>query len=97
MKNLIDTMCYAALLILLIFGDRSLGFAQDEHTVALYTFETGTGKTVTISLKPLKTVGRCIIVAVPSKLLLSMTALLESTAAIVSCIMMFQTLTGKFF
>lgn len=46
MKNVIWITCSAVLIIFLMAGDRILGFAQDEHTVALYTFETGTGKTV---------------------------------------------------
>ena len=46
MKNVIDTTCYVVLIILLVAGEGILGFAQDEHTVVLYTFETGNGKTV---------------------------------------------------
>ena len=46
MKNVIWITCYVVLIIFLMAGDRVLGFAQDEHTVVLYTFETGTGKTV---------------------------------------------------
>ena len=46
MKNVIWITCSVVLIIFLMAGDRVLSFAQDEHTVALYTFETGTGKTV---------------------------------------------------
>ena len=46
MKNVICTTCYVVLIILLVAGEGILGFAQDEHTVVLYTFETGNGKTV---------------------------------------------------
>ena len=46
MKNVICPMCYVTLIVLLVFGDGLLSFAQDEHTVALYTFETGAGNTV---------------------------------------------------
>ena len=46
MKNVICPMCYVTLVILLVFGDGLHSFAQDEHTVALYTFETGAGNTV---------------------------------------------------
>ena len=46
MKNVIWITCSVVLIIFLMAGDRVLGFAQDEHTVVLYTFETGTGKTV---------------------------------------------------
>ena len=46
MKNVICTTCYGVLIILLIAGEGILSFAQDEHTVLLYTFESGTGKTV---------------------------------------------------
>ncbi|MXZ02013.1 LamG domain-containing protein [Candidatus Poribacteria bacterium] len=46
MKNVVCTTFYLTLIILLASGDGLFGFAQDEHTVLLYTFETGTGKTV---------------------------------------------------
>ena len=46
MKNVIATMCLAMLVILLMSGESRIGFAQDEHTVLLYTFETGAGNTV---------------------------------------------------
>ena len=46
MKNVIATMCLAMLIILLMSGESRIGFAQDEHTVALYTFETGAGNTL---------------------------------------------------
>ena len=46
MKNLtISTSCII-LITLLISGESLLGMAQDKHTVLLYTFETGAGKTV---------------------------------------------------
>ena len=34
------------MILLLISGGSLSSFAQDEHTVLLYTFESGTGKTV---------------------------------------------------
>ena len=46
MRNVISTTCCIALTVLLASGGGLHSFAQDEHTVALYTFETGTGKTV---------------------------------------------------
>ena len=46
MKNVIATMCLAMLVILLVSGESRIGLAQDEHTVLLYTFETGAGNTV---------------------------------------------------
>ncbi len=46
MKNVIATMCLAMLVILLMPGESQIGLAQDEHTVLLYTFETGAGNTV---------------------------------------------------
>ena len=46
MKNAICTACYVVLIILLITGEGILSLAQDEHTVLLYTFEAGAGKTV---------------------------------------------------
>ena len=46
MKNVICPTCYVVLIILLVAGEGILGFAQDEHTVVLYTFETGNGKAV---------------------------------------------------
>ncbi len=46
MKNVICATCCVTLIVLLTSGDGLLSFAQDEHTVLLYTFETGAGKTV---------------------------------------------------
>ena len=46
MKNVIIPTFYVILITLLIFCGSSLSFAQDEHTVLLYTFETGAGKVV---------------------------------------------------
>ena len=46
MKNVITLTYYVILITLLISGENLLGIAQDEHTVLLYTFETGAGKVV---------------------------------------------------
>lgn len=46
MKNVIIRTYYVILITLLISGESLLGIAQDEHTILLYTFETGAGKTV---------------------------------------------------
>lgn len=46
MRNVISTMFYIALIVLLTTGIGLHSFAQDEHTVLLYTFETGNGNTV---------------------------------------------------
>ena len=46
MKNIISMTFYAMLITLLISGESLIGVAQDEHTVLLYTFESGAGKTV---------------------------------------------------
>ena len=46
MCTVIKASCWLISVILLTCGDPLLSFAQDEHTVALYTFETGTGKVV---------------------------------------------------
>ena len=46
MKNVIMVMSCTILIVLLTSGESLLSFAQDEHTVLLYTFESGTGKTV---------------------------------------------------
>lgn len=46
MKNVIIRTYCVILITLLISGESLLGIAQDEHTVLLYTFETGAGKTV---------------------------------------------------
>ena len=46
MRNVISTTCCLALMILLTSISGLQSFAQDEHTVALYTFETGNGNTV---------------------------------------------------
>ena len=46
MRNVIFTTCCIALTVLLASGGGLYSFAQDEHTVALYTFESGAGKTI---------------------------------------------------
>ena len=46
MRNVIATTCCIALTVLLTSGGGLPSFAQDEHTVLLYTFESGAGKTV---------------------------------------------------
>ena len=46
MKDVICVTFCVTLIILLTSGDGLLSFAQDEHTVLLYTFETGAGDTV---------------------------------------------------
>ena len=46
MKNIINVTCWLILLLLLVSGENLISQAQDEHTVLLYTFESGTGKTV---------------------------------------------------
>lgn len=46
MKNVIIRTYCVILITLLISGESLIGVAQDEHTVLLYTFETGAGKTV---------------------------------------------------
>ncbi|RKU19754.1 hypothetical protein C6503_07520 [Candidatus Poribacteria bacterium] len=46
MKNVIMVMFCTILIVLLTSAESLLSFAQDEHTVLLYTFESGTGKTV---------------------------------------------------
>ena len=46
MKNVILRTYCVILITLLISGESLIGMAQDEHTVLLYTFETGAGKTV---------------------------------------------------
>lgn len=46
MKNATIITCCAMLIALLISGESLLSIAQDEHTVLLYTFESGAGKTV---------------------------------------------------
>ncbi len=46
MRNVISTMFYIALIVLLTTGIGLHSFAQDEHTVLLYTFKTGNGNTV---------------------------------------------------
>ena len=46
MKNVICVTFCVTLIVLLTSGDGLLSFAQDEHTVLLYTFETSAGKTV---------------------------------------------------
>ena len=46
MSNVISTLFYIALIVLLTTGIGLHSFAQDKHTVLLYTFETGNGNTV---------------------------------------------------
>ena len=46
MRNAILPLCRLMLVFLLITEGSLLCFAQDEHTVLLYTFESGTGKVV---------------------------------------------------
>ena len=46
MRNVISTIFYIALIVLLTTGIGLQSFAQDEHTVLLYTFEAGNGNTV---------------------------------------------------
>ena len=46
MQNTTNTLCWLTLVLLIIFVGSLSSFAQDEHTVLLYTFETGAGKTV---------------------------------------------------
>ena len=46
MYTAIKANCSLILVLLLICGETVLSSAQDEHTVLLYTFETGAGKTV---------------------------------------------------
>ena len=46
MRNTINTLCWLMSTFLLISVGSLLSFAQDEHTVLLYTFESGAGKTV---------------------------------------------------
>ena len=46
MRNIITVMFCPMLVVLLISAESLLSFAQDEHTVLLYTFESGAGKTV---------------------------------------------------
>ncbi|MDD9972498.1 MAG: hypothetical protein OXU27_00760, partial [Candidatus Poribacteria bacterium] len=46
MRNAIKTLCWLTFASLLIFVGSLPGFAQDEHTVLLYTFESGAGKVV---------------------------------------------------
>ena len=41
-----NTIRWLTLVLLLISAENLISFAQDEHTVLLYTFETGVGKTV---------------------------------------------------
>lgn len=46
MRNAINTLCWLTFAFLLISVGSLPGFAQDEHTVLLYTFESGAGKVV---------------------------------------------------
>ena len=46
MDTAIKTNCWLILVLLLIWGASVPSFAQDEHTVLLYTFETGAGNTI---------------------------------------------------
>lgn len=46
MRNAINTLCELTLVFLIISIGSLSSFAQDEHTVLLYTFESGAGKVV---------------------------------------------------
>lgn len=46
MSSIINVTRWLMMILLLIFGGSLSGFSQDEHTVLLYTFESGGGKTV---------------------------------------------------
>ena len=46
MSRIINVTCWLTMILLLISGGSLASFAQDEHTVLLYTFESGAGKTV---------------------------------------------------
>ena len=46
MSSIINATLWLMMILLLISGGSLSSFAQDEHTVLLYTFESGTGKTV---------------------------------------------------
>ena len=46
MSNIINATRWLTMILLLIFGGSLSSLAQDEHTVLLYTFESGAGKTV---------------------------------------------------
>ena len=46
MRNTINSLYWLTLVFLLISVGNLSSFAQDEHTVLLYTFETGAGKVV---------------------------------------------------
>ena len=46
MSSIINATRWLMMILLLISGGSLLSFAQDEHTVLLYTFETGAGNTV---------------------------------------------------
>ncbi len=46
MQNAINILCWLMLVFLLISVGSLPSFAQDEHTVLLYTFESGAGKAV---------------------------------------------------
>lgn len=46
MRNAMNTLCWLMFVFLLIFCGSLPSFAQDEHTVLLYAFESGAGKVV---------------------------------------------------
>lgn len=46
MHNVIRASCWLILVLMLVSGEHLLSLAQDEHTVLLYTFETGAGRVV---------------------------------------------------
>ena len=46
MKNVMSMTCFVILITFLVSGENLFSVAQDEHTVLLYTFETGNGNTV---------------------------------------------------
>ena len=46
MRNAVNTLFWLTFAFLLISVGSLPGFAQDEHTVLLYTFESGAGKVI---------------------------------------------------
>ena len=46
MRNVINTVCWLTLVFLILSVGSLSSLAQDEHTVLLYTFESGAGKVV---------------------------------------------------
>ena len=46
MRNVINTVCWLTLVFLILSAGSLSSLAQDEHTVLLYTFESGAGKVV---------------------------------------------------